>query len=173
MYKVSTFDIDREISACAFKVCNEELIRKLSGGDLIAQDAEYHLHCLTKLYREPESVDAKDKKSDDRVMILKGQTFSELIDYVESLRGTKAAISMGELYHLYTSRLISLDLTYLNVRRTRYHQDILTSVTGLTEVKGPSGHFDLIYEADLTEAIQEFKINTEDKMMTLAKAAKY
>ena len=51
-YKVSTFDIDRKIRACAFKVCNEELIRKLSGGDLTAQNAEYHLHCLIKLYRE-------------------------------------------------------------------------------------------------------------------------
>ena len=153
-YKVSTFDIDRKIRAYAFKV------------------RKYHLHCLTKLYREAESVDAKDKKSDDRVMILKGQAFSELIDYVESLRGKKAAISKGELYHLYTSRLISLGLTDLNVHRTRFRQDILASVPDLTEVKNPSGHFDLIYDDDLTEAIQEFKINTEEKMMILAKAAK-
>ena len=80
LYKVSTFDIDRKIRACAFKDCNEKLIRKLSGWDLIAQDTEYHLHCLTKLYREAESVDAKDKKSDDYVMILRGQAFSELSD---------------------------------------------------------------------------------------------
>ena len=93
-----------------------------------------------------------------------------MIDYIESLRRTKATNSVGELHHLYTSRLISLGLTDLNVHRTRFRQDILASVPGLTEVKDPSGHFHLIYDDDLTEAIQEFKINTEEKMMILAKA---
>ena len=49
---------------------------------------------------------------------------------------------------------------------------MLASVPDLTEVKDPSRHFDLIYDDDLTEAIQEIKIDTEEKMMILAKAAK-
>ena len=112
-----------------------------------------------------------DKKSDDRVMILKRQAFSELFDYVESLMGTKAAISIGELYHLYTSCLISLGLTDLNAHRIRFRQDILASFPDLTEVKDPSGHFDLIYDDDLTEAIQKFKINSIVSHIGVVKAS--
>ena len=42
---------------CALKTKNYTLAAKFSEGDMIATDAEYHLRCLSSLYRAANSVE--------------------------------------------------------------------------------------------------------------------
>ena len=48
--KASTFGVDINVRQCAIKLQDKQLLAKLSSGDLIAQDAQYHVQCLVSLY---------------------------------------------------------------------------------------------------------------------------
>ena len=48
--KASTFGVDIKVRQCAIKLQDKRLLAKLSAGDLIAQDAQYHVQCLVSLY---------------------------------------------------------------------------------------------------------------------------
>ena len=78
------------------------------------------------------------------------KAFSELIDYIESHRGTKTCVlPMGELYGFYVYRLASLGVTEYNIHRTRFRRQILASIPDLVEVKGPSGYYNLVFDEDI------------------------
>ncbi|KAG0712855.1 hypothetical protein GWK47_017487 [Chionoecetes opilio] len=47
---------------CAQKLQDQELIAKLSSGDLVAQDAKYHAPCLVKLYNAASRKTAVDRQ---------------------------------------------------------------------------------------------------------------
>ena len=46
LHNVSTFELDTRVRQCAYQLQDQRLLAKLSGGDLIAQEAKYHLQCL-------------------------------------------------------------------------------------------------------------------------------
>ena len=48
--KASTFGLDMNVRKAAMKLQDKSLLAKLSAGDLIAQDAQYHLNCLNSWY---------------------------------------------------------------------------------------------------------------------------
>jgi len=54
LHNVATYSVDEKVRKCAFDLQDEELIAKLTGGDLIAQEGKYHLSCLAQLYRRRE-----------------------------------------------------------------------------------------------------------------------
>ena len=72
-YKASTFAIDFTVQHCAAIIGDEKLISKLSAGDLMAQDVEYHLTCLCRLYRQAanEGEDQEDE-ADHCMRVAKG-----------------------------------------------------------------------------------------------------
>ena len=55
LHPSSTFDLDKKVRGYVNMVGDEELLRKLSPGDLIAIDADYHLNCLVNLYNRGRS----------------------------------------------------------------------------------------------------------------------
>lgn len=122
LYRASTFGIDYKVRTCADIIGNEELTCQLSAGDMMAQDMEYHLKCLVKLYWEAAACLAKENYTDYPEVVAKAQAFSELIEYLESLRECKSVLSMGEIYHLYLSRVASLGVTEVKIHRTRFRQ---------------------------------------------------
>ena len=69
-------------------------------------------------------------------------------------------------------RLASLGVTEYNIHRTRFRRQILASIPDLVEVKGPSGYYNLVFDEDITAAIEQYKTTTNEKMLILAKAAK-
>lgn len=172
MYRASTFGIDYKVRICADVIGNEELTGKLSAGDMMVQDMEYHCDCLVKLYREAAAFVAKENDADYPEVVAKAQAFSELMEYLESLRGSKSVLSMGEIYHLYISRLTSLGLTEVNIHRTRFCRQILAAIPDLTAVKNKSGRYDLVYNEDLSRAIAEYKTSTAKDILTVAKAVR-
>ena len=120
MYQASTLGIDHKVRTCAEIIGDGKLISKLLAGDMIAQAFEYHLYCLIKLYRQAAACQSLQDDSAYPEIVAKAQAFSELVEYLESLRGSKSVLSMAELYHLYTSRLASLGITDIYIHRTRF-----------------------------------------------------
>ena len=50
LHDASTFTVDMKVRDCAMLLRDADLIRKLSGGDMIAQEAKYHTKCLVALH---------------------------------------------------------------------------------------------------------------------------
>ncbi|KAK3783394.1 hypothetical protein RRG08_013601 [Elysia crispata] len=79
-YKAATLGIDNKVRASAETLCDKDLIRKLSSGDMIAIDANYHLTCLADLYRRSQKFEKnKKKKLDDRSKILQYHNSNRLL----------------------------------------------------------------------------------------------
>ena len=84
-HKAATFGLHSKVCKCAETLGDRKLISKLSAGDMIAIDAEYHLSCLTKLYR---AASGKNKEKENAgLKIAEGQAFNDLIDFVDQQRG--------------------------------------------------------------------------------------
>ena len=92
---------------------DEELLAKLSVGDLVALKAKYHAPCLASLYKKAERVKGKKAKKmgqllDDRRI----WRFVELIAFIEKSRMVSTAMlpvfRLAELVGKYTSRLKQL-----------------------------------------------------------------
>ncbi len=47
-------ELDIRVRQCALKLQEKPLLAKLSAGDLIAQEANYHAQCLASLYNKAE-----------------------------------------------------------------------------------------------------------------------
>ncbi|KAK3741165.1 hypothetical protein RRG08_064087, partial [Elysia crispata] len=109
-YKAATLSLDTNVRRAAKTICDKALLRKITNGDLIAQNAYYHLTCLTKLYRQEEKTKRQSDNCTGKVAVLQAQDLAELIDYVESYRNTNTVLHMNELYHLYSARLVSLGI---------------------------------------------------------------
>ena len=50
MHRASTLELDARVRHCALQLQDKPLLAKLSAGDMVAQDAEYHVKCLVSLY---------------------------------------------------------------------------------------------------------------------------
>ena len=58
--KVATLELDIKVRQSAIKLQDEQLLAKLSSGDLIAQDAQYHVQCLASLYNRARDSETKN-----------------------------------------------------------------------------------------------------------------
>ena len=82
---------------------------KLSAGDLIAQDAQYHLQCVISLYnRERE---AKSPEELDGNAVNHGIAFAKLVSYIEEAHKDNEiapVFKLADLLNLYSNRLKEL-----------------------------------------------------------------
>ena len=104
----STFGLDARVRSCASILRDDDLLRKLSAGDMIAIDAAYHHSCLTKLYNKAKLRESANIKQQPNIEgILHAQAFSDLVEYIEDLRDYKHKISFSEIRSLYKSSYIN------------------------------------------------------------------
>ena len=91
------------------KLQDQKLLARLSAGDLIAQDAMYHLQCLFALYNRARETKASDDF--DVHTMNHGIAFAELVSYIEEARKDKLVASvfkLADLKNLYSIRLKQL-----------------------------------------------------------------
>ena len=154
-YKAATLSLDTNVRRAAKTSCDKALLSKITNGDLIAQNAYYHLTCLTKLYRKEEKTKRQSDICTKKGRCTSSQGLAELIDYVESYRNTNTVLHMSELCHLYSARLVSLGIdSYVHTSRLR--ASILSAVPDLKEIRNNSNNqIDLAFDCDLTRALSE------------------
>jgi hypothetical protein len=104
------------------------LIPKVSGVDLIAAEAKYHLKCLTDLrnrYRSQLTRKRQEscEKGDER--LVESRAFIKLVEYIEnSVENNKLLFTLSELHSLYIHRLEALGV-YKTVNKTRLKSSLL------------------------------------------------
>ena len=69
LHGVATYQVDTRVRKCAVQVGDNELLARLSMGDMVALEAKYHSKCLLALYyRAKTTVEAEPKTDHEGVM---------------------------------------------------------------------------------------------------------
>ncbi|KAG0721176.1 hypothetical protein GWK47_046968 [Chionoecetes opilio] len=91
------------------KLQDKSLLAKLSAGDLIAQEARYHLPCLLSLYNRARETKTYEESGVDKMN--HGLAFAELVSYIEYTRMDSLVapvFKLSDLVDLCTTRLEQL-----------------------------------------------------------------
>ena len=119
---------------CAAQVGDNELLARLSMGDMVALEAKYHSKCLLALYyRANTTVEAEPKTDHEGVMSI--IVLAELVLYIEETHleeGTAPVFRLADLAKLYTTRMEHLGVALCTkVNSTRLKERLLAQLPGL------------------------------------------
>jgi hypothetical protein len=125
LHNASTFGLDTRVRQCALALQDKPLLAKLSSGDLIAQEAKYHVQCLASLYNRSRDTKEQESNADD---VNHGIAFAGLVSYIEEMRMDNLVapvLKLTDLVNLYSDRLEQLG-THVYVHSTRLKDRILS-----------------------------------------------
>ena len=107
LHGVATYQVDTCVRKCAAQVGDNELLARLSMGDMVALEAKYHSKCLLALYYcAKTTVEAEPKTDHEGVM--SRIVLAELVLYIEETHleeGTAPVFRLVDLAKLYTTRM--------------------------------------------------------------------
>ncbi len=117
-------------------MCGKCASQKLSGGDMVAQDAKYHVRCLVSLYNKARACNTDNKtklvKSSDQV--LHGIALA-LIVYIDEAQSDEVSpvFRLADLMELYSARLkqLGLEKQVGRIHSTRLKERILAHLPGI------------------------------------------
>ena len=107
LHKASTFRLDARVRKCALNLQDDRLLAKLSAGDLVAQDAQYHARCLASLYNRASSLNSKADHA-GKESVSHGIVLAELVTYIEEARQAEIVspeFKLADLCRLYSTRI--------------------------------------------------------------------
>ena len=91
----------------AIEMSDRELLVKISGGDLIALEAKYHLSCLT-IYRNRYRTFSTQNAARQASKQARGRAFSEVVVHIDdALSQGIYSFKLGELCTAYEQRINS------------------------------------------------------------------
>ena len=103
---------------------------------------------------------------------MKAQAIQELIDNIKDHHTSGMVFNMAHLKALFDKRLASLGYPQSQCHTTRLRNDIISLNPDIKAIQKPSGSWDLVFDEDLSQALQEMKDPTSSDMRTLAQAVK-
>ena len=108
-----TKNLYERLNNCAEVLEDKKLIAKLSAGDLVAQEAKYHLNCLTTVYNRERAFFRQQRENDqnEQERHAYSRAFAELVTYIiESQRShqSESFFKLADLNDLMTRRLTQL-----------------------------------------------------------------
>jgi len=122
-----TFEADGRVRQMAKDLEDDSLIAKISGGDLIALEAKYHLECLTSYrnrHRSVKRAENRDTEEEDK-KVNESRALRELLTHIETcVEEGESVFKLSELFALYQSRLHNLGIVK-EVNRSRLKEAIL------------------------------------------------
>ena len=125
-----TKNIYERLRACATLLQDTKLLAKLSAGDLVAREVEYHLICLTSVYnreraqlrqQRQDQQDQHDRQAYDRA-------FAELVTYIiQTQRSSEGGnvLRLSDLTDLMTKRMEQLGLKEPQLHSTRLKEQLM------------------------------------------------
>jgi hypothetical protein len=174
LHEARTLHIDDHVWECALKLGDKPLLTKLGARDMRAQDAMYHLECLTSLYNRARLY----KSLDDEMDCDKSNhsiALADLVSYIdETGRNSEIApvFKMVDLCNLYKRRLQELGTnftgrvhsTHLKNRILEFCPDLKSTMSGRDMV--------LIFNKDIGQAVRKAcEYDADDDAVHLARAA--
>ena len=174
LHEVATFQVDTRVRKCAAQVGDNELMARLSMGDMVALEAKYHSKCLLALYyRAKTTVEAEQKTDHEGVM--SRIVLAELVLYIEETpleEGTAPVFRLADLAKLYTTRMEQLGVALCKkVTSTRLKERLLAQLPGLrSQSKGRDVL--LAFDEDIGEALgKACEQDCDTEAVHLARAA--
>eukprot|EP00058_Branchiostoma_floridae_P011619 XP_002597107.1 hypothetical protein BRAFLDRAFT_76362 [Branchiostoma floridae] len=173
LHEVSTFQLDYRVRKCAQDIQDDDLLAKLSGGDLIALEAKYHARCLVSLYnRASRMVHQKAGGSNEETC--KGIALAELLTYIEERRRDDdiKVFRLADLVHLYRKRLKQLGVeSEIRVNSTHLKDRILMHLPTMKGYKEGRDVF-LTFEEDVGTALREsYHTDCDEQSLMVKKIA--
>ena len=111
----------------------------MSAGDLVAQEAKYHLNCLTTVYNR-ERAFFRQQREDEQGRHAYSRAFAECVTYViESQRSheRESFFKLADLNDLMTKRLTQLGSSTSKLHVTEVKDQHLDYLPGLKLIKRP------------------------------------
>ena len=111
LHQVLTMEMDSHVRASAILVEDNELLGKLSLGDMVALEHKYHKDCLSRLHNRARSAKRDTPNDTDNDRTVSGIVFAELVMYIEDKRmeeGTAPVFKLTNLADMYGSRIKQL-----------------------------------------------------------------
>ena len=172
---VSTLPLDTRVRQCAAALKDEKLLAKLSSGDLIAQEAEYHTQCQSMLYRNAAYAQREERDVEEMPHCLEGIALAELISYIEESRSANTELlsfKLADLARMYKNCLQQLGQeTPARVNTTRLKERILLHVPDL-DCYNKGRDVYLGFSHDVGTVLQRaYKEDCDDEALHLAKTA--
>ena len=151
----STFELDKKVRESAMKLKRNDLLAKLSSGDMIAIEAKYPARCLVPLYNDVHKLKIKSNSEEEKSMSsLHGIAFVSLSiawycicvswycicvslclleDHRESGE-TAPVFKLADLGSLYSEKFQELGIpkSCLNINTTRLKERLLAAIPDLT-----------------------------------------
>lgn len=81
LHQCQTFRLNEKIRTIAKELEDHHLLARLSGGDMIATEARYHLKCLTELYNRHRAMQSNSTE-DDNQKFIEGNTYQNCVVYL-------------------------------------------------------------------------------------------
>ena len=143
LHEASTFTVDMRVRECALLLEDMDLVRKLSAGDMRAQDAKYHRNCLVSLYNRKRSHQISEER-DDKDKIVHSIALAELIAHIDEIRldGSNklngiTEMKLADLTKLYKARIEQLKGCKVEERihSTHLKNKIMAHFPGMGEYK--------------------------------------
>jgi len=178
LQRASTLELDRKVRESAMKLKRNDLLAKLSSGDMIAIEAKYHARCLVSLYNDVRKLEIKSKSEEEKSMSsLHGIAFASLVSYLEEHRDsgeTAPVFKLADLGRLNSKKLQELGFlkSCLNINTTRLKERLLAAIPDLT-AHTQGKHILLVFNDAIGDAFRKAcKQDYDSEALHLARAAK-
>ena len=128
LHDFTSMAVDKKIRDMAKELEDFELLSRISGGDLVAIEAQYHIGCLTKFRNSHRSLKRKEDNMDEdslNEMMNESRAFVELTTYIETcVEEGKMLFKLSELHSMYEARLGDLGIRK-QINKTRLKTSLL------------------------------------------------
>ena len=128
--QVHTFELDRKVHDAASQLCEENLLARLSEGDMIAVEALYDKTRLSALCNRLGELRSFRPKADSDNASIEGSVLAKILYYLKSSNESLAAIllfKLSDIKSLYSQRSIK------KIHSTRLKEKILGRIPELHE----------------------------------------
>jgi len=178
LHKAHTFTLDARVRSSAELLQDNNLIRKLSEGGMIALEAKYHAKCLTHLYNRVHSAMKSESHADYSVSVFESIALSEVITHLENSRMEMVEnletplLKLSDVTKVYHEKLQQFGIQINSrIHSTRLKEKLMANIPGLTAHKQGKEVL-LIFKEDIGSALSISNDQSDEKALCLAQAAK-
>ena len=175
LHEFTSLAVDKKIRDMAKELEDFELLSRISGGDLVAIEAQYHIGCLTKFRNSHRSLKRKEDNMDEdslNEMMNESRAFVELTTYIEtSVEEGKMLFKLSELHSMYEARLGDLGILK-QINKTRLKTSLLDHFSDAQE-QHEGKHVVIVFKEAMHSLLKDAlkKRDISDDVNNLAKVA--
>ena len=175
LHQCSTMSLDRELRKMAIEMQDAVMLSKISGGDLVAIEAKYHLNCLVSYRNKYRSMQRATSTGDSlnctEEPILQARAFADLVSHIESSVDSGVFIfKLSELSKLYENHLLELGIPK-GINKTRLKLKLLGHFSDLCKEETDGKHVLLAFNQGLHKLFKDFR-DFDSEALLLSKISK-